>query len=128
MSNAKPILGEDTIFGRLYYRDEDYAALEAENARLVAMLEDWEADANLLEKERDAARAQLAAIQSGVGEQGKDHNTHLPPVGCPLLIRLCCGSMVRAERTAHITNKLAEYEVRLEDGTLLKGRSQWTYP
>ena len=34
----------------------DYAALEAENARLIAMLEDLEADANLIEKERDAAR------------------------------------------------------------------------
>lgn len=32
------------------------AALEAENARLIAMLEDLEADANLIEKERDAAR------------------------------------------------------------------------
>lgn len=52
---------------RTYSRAE-YAALEAENARLIAMLEDWEADANLLEKERDAARAQLAAIQGGVGE------------------------------------------------------------
>lgn len=48
---------------------EDYAALEAENARLIAMIEDWEADANLLEKERDAARAQLAAIQGGMGEE-----------------------------------------------------------
>ena len=34
MSDAKPILGEDTIFGRLYYQDADYAALEAECAML----------------------------------------------------------------------------------------------
>ena len=39
MSNAKPILGEDTIFGRRYYRDEDYAALETENARLADALD-----------------------------------------------------------------------------------------
>ena len=34
MSNAKPILGEDTIFGRLYYQDADYATLRAELAEL----------------------------------------------------------------------------------------------
>ena len=34
MNNAKPILGEETIFGRLYYQDTDYAALEAECERL----------------------------------------------------------------------------------------------
>lgn len=35
------------------------AAMAAEVERLRAMLDDWEADANLLEKERDALRAAL---------------------------------------------------------------------
>lgn len=34
MNNSKPILGEDTIFGRLYYQDADYASLEAECERM----------------------------------------------------------------------------------------------
>lgn len=28
MNNAKPILGEETIFGRLYYQDTDYATID----------------------------------------------------------------------------------------------------
>ena len=62
------------------------AALEAENARLTAqlaaiqggmgeevkrlhaMLDDWEADANLLEKERDTLRAELAEVKGSQDE------------------------------------------------------------
>lgn len=70
----------------LYVLASDYADLEAECERLNAMLEDWEADANLLEKERDAARAQLAAIQGGIREAvGFDRNAAYaacPESGC----------------------------------------------
>ena len=47
-----------------YVHHDDYAALEAENARLHAMLADWEADANLLEKERNDARRELRMIKA----------------------------------------------------------------
>lgn len=36
--------------------------------RLRAMLDDWESDANLLEKERDEARAELSALKAQQGE------------------------------------------------------------
>ena len=36
----------------------------AECERLCAMLDDWESDANLLEKERDEARAELSALKA----------------------------------------------------------------
>ena len=39
MNDAKPILGEDTIFGRLYYQDADYDALRAELAELLDRLD-----------------------------------------------------------------------------------------
>ena len=39
MNNAKPIFGEDAIFGRLYYRESDYDTLEAECERLRKCLE-----------------------------------------------------------------------------------------
>ena len=39
MSDAKPILGEDTIFGRIYYSATDYAAIEAECDRLREALD-----------------------------------------------------------------------------------------
>ena len=40
--------------------------------RLRAMLTDWEADANLLEKERDEARAELSALKAQQVEQHPD--------------------------------------------------------
>lgn len=56
-------------------------------------------------------------------------NTHLPPVGCPLLVKMPWGGrLVRAERTGHITNKNSGYEVRFEDGSTHTRRWEWTYP
>lgn len=62
--------------GREYVALDDYAALEAENARLVREAKnDAIAYKAVLERqdelraERDAARAQLAAIQGGMGEE-----------------------------------------------------------
>ena len=53
----------------------------AECERLRAMLTNWEADANLLEKERDEARAELAALKAQqVGQE---------PQRCQ-----CCGYLV----------------------------------
>jgi len=57
-----------------------------------------------------------------------NHAEHLPPVGCPLLLRLPSGGHVRAERTGFIADKSREMEYRMVDGSLLRGRFDWTYP
>ena len=64
----RPIRGEDTVFGRLYYESTDYAALEAENARLERLVSHWQSLAVSNRKVADDALAQLAAIQGGMGE------------------------------------------------------------
>ena len=55
-------------------------------------------------------------------------NETLPPVGCPLLVYLGWGCVAIGERTGHITNKNAGYEVRFADGSTMIRRWKWTYP
>ena len=76
MNDAKPILGEDTIFGRLYYQDADYDALRAELAELLDRLDVMTQCADNYSRmfeesseQRDTAIAQLAAIQGGMGDE-----------------------------------------------------------
>lgn len=52
---------------------------------------------------------------------------HLPPVGCPLLIQTDSG-LLKAARTGYIEDKTRLMEYRLEDGSTIEGRYQWTYP
>lgn len=93
MNDAKPILGEDTIFGRLYYQDADYDALRAELAELLDRLDVMTQCADNYSRmfeesseQRDTAIAQLAAIQGGMGEVvGFDRNAAYaacPESGC----------------------------------------------
>lgn len=51
----------------------------------------------------------------------------LPPVGCSLVI-LVDGCLVRAVRTGIIAKKTDDMEYRLDDGRLILGRFDWTYP
>lgn len=52
----------------------------------------------------------------------------LPPVGCPLLIRLPCGAALHVERTGYLQDRNGQMEYRLQDGRLIVGRYEWTYP
>lgn len=72
---AKPILGQDTIFGRLYYQDSDYAALHAETEALRAENEQlrdstkridayWQAELRDCRNERDGLTAARIAYAS----------------------------------------------------------------
>lgn len=51
----------------------------------------------------------------------------LPPVDCPLLIDVG-GTLVRAERTCHVSDRNNNMTYRLSDGSTLTGRYCWTYP
>lgn len=51
----------------------------------------------------------------------------LPPVGCPLLIKVA-GHLEPAERTGIIADKGSDMEYRLADGLIIHGRFPWTYP
>ncbi|MCY1285269.1 hypothetical protein D9M68_814680 [compost metagenome] len=53
--------------------------------------------------------------------------SHLPPVGCPLLIEVD-GELVRAQRTGFIEHKDRQMEYEKADGSTLVGRYRWTYP
>ncbi len=53
----------------------------------------------------------------------------LPPVACPILIRLPIGDTREVERTTHLTDKNGQMEYRcLRGGGLYHGRFEWTYP
>lgn len=52
---------------------------------------------------------------------------HLPPVDCPLLL-LFDNRPVRAIRTGFVANKNNQLEYMKEDGRIIVGRYQWTYP
>lgn len=52
----------------------------------------------------------------------------LPPVGCPLIIQMPCGRLVKAERTGHVESKGRDLEYRTSDGAVIVGRLKWTYP
>ena len=56
MNNAKPIFGEDAIFGRLYYRESDYDTLEAECDRLRQQRDKLAQALGNVEREHDLIR------------------------------------------------------------------------
>ena len=58
---------------------------------------------------------------------GPHLNDHLPPVRCPLLIKVD-GKLIHAERTGFVASKGSDMEYELEDGSLIMGRYRWTYP
>jgi len=51
----------------------------------------------------------------------------LPPVRCPLLIKVE-GKVLQAERTTHIERSDGDMEYVTQDGRALTGRFDWTYP
>lgn len=52
---------------------------------------------------------------------------HLPPVGCPLVIKI--GEKVyRCQRTKFVPRRGDEMEYVLDNGTTVRGRFHWTYP
>lgn len=86
-----------------YYEDEsgyvayeDYAALGAENARLVEQLERWLDLDKARSAEIEAARAQLAAIQGGMGE-----------VLCAEIKACATGRREDSPHTAHLMDRAA---------------------
>lgn len=53
----------------------------------------------------------------------------LPPVACPILIRLPIGDTREVERTTHLNDKNGQMEYRcMRGGGLYHGRFEWTYP
>ena len=52
----------------------------------------------------------------------------LPPVGCPLLIKMPYDRVEKATRTGHLENRSQEMEYLLESGETVRGRFLWTYP
>lgn len=52
----------------------------------------------------------------------------LPPVGCPLVIRLDDHVTMWVERTSHIADRAGQMEYRARNGMLLTGRYFWSYP
>ena len=53
----------------------------------------------------------------------------LPPVNCPLVIRLDTGSIRHVERTTHLTEKNGDMEYRERlSGLVYRGRFAWSYP
>jgi len=56
-----------------------------------------------------------------------NHPSLLPPVNCPLAINVG-GEIVKARRTGFIENKERDMTYETQDGQLLVGRFQWTYP
>ena len=71
-----------------------------------------------------APRRRAAATAAAVK---LSHPNHLPPVGCPLLI-LFDGELIRAERTSFIEKRDRQLEYRTDDGQVITGRFEWTYP
>lgn len=56
-----------------------------------------------------------------------NHPNHLPPVGCPLLIKVG-DDLIRAERTSFLEKRDRQMEYRTTEGEVLVGRFEWTYP
>lgn len=52
----------------------------------------------------------------------------LPPVDCPLLIRIPTGALVKAQRDEWLSKKDGEIAYRLYDNSIVRGRFRWTYP
>jgi len=70
--------------------------------------------------------------RGGTGDVGRvaihlNSAERLPPVGCWLVIMIE-GVLVRAIRTGIIAKKTDDMEYRTEDGRLIYGRYEWTYP
>lgn len=53
---------------------------------------------------------------------------HLPPVECPLVIKVGEHTWLACERTGHVADRSQELTYRLPSGFLIKGRFEWTYP
>lgn len=51
----------------------------------------------------------------------------LPPVGCPLLLLIGTGAVVKAERVTYLTDRDGMMDYRLADGSVITGRFWWTY-
>ncbi|MFJ3487128.1 hypothetical protein ACIPL1_27470 [Pseudomonas sp. NPDC090202] len=51
----------------------------------------------------------------------------LPPVGCPLLIKVD-DRVMKVHRTSHIQRPDGDMEYITENGLVLVGRYDWTYP
>lgn len=56
-----------------------------------------------------------------------NHETVLPPVGCPLMI-LVDDKLVRAHRPNYVRHKNSEMTYVLECGKEIVGKFKWTYP
>ncbi len=78
----------------------------------------------VLASDFDALRAQLAE-RDGIHLNPPGN---LPPVGCPLLIKLDDGQLVEAHRTGFIEHRSRAMDYSLADGTTITGRFAWTYP
>lgn len=52
----------------------------------------------------------------------------LPPVACPIVIKVPGQGILRAERTGFVTHKDNQMEYILADGSKIIGRFCWTYP
>lgn len=65
--------------------------------------------------------------QADVEHFNSPDSRRLPPVECPLLIRVK-GQVLRASRIHHIERPDDDMDYITDDGTLLVGRFWWTYP
>ena len=54
--------------------------------------------------------------------------TQTPPVGCPLLIELPGGSLIRVERREWAKSHDCPLMFYTETGAMIVGRYRWTYP
>ena len=54
--------------------------------------------------------------------------TQTPPVGCPLLIELPDGQLLRVERREWARSHSDALAFYLPNGGLIMGRYRWTYP
>ena len=96
MSDAKPILGEEAIFGRLYYRDTDYAALETERDHLKACQENAQLHITGLVAERNSALQQRDKLAGLLREKFPRIDPHTP---VPLNeVDHCCEYVLYQER------------------------------
>lgn len=56
-----------------------------------------------------------------------NHESQLPPVNCPLLIKVG-DELLKAHRPTFVESKGNELTYVLEDGSTLSGNFPWTYP
>lgn len=105
----------------IYVLASDYDTLR-ERAEACAVIAEHNAQAfGQVMAERDALLAERDTIH--LNPPG-----NLPPVDCPLLIKLDDGQLVEAQRTGFIENRSRQMDYLLADGTPITGRFPWTYP